>query len=79
MFFSLKKLLIHGRSRTVLAMLKEASNLNKHFDVYVTETSYDKSGYFEYFVENLMGKCFFVYNNFEKKLTAFNRSFHNLL
>jgi translation initiation factor 2B subunit (eIF-2B alpha/beta/delta family) len=36
--------LIHGRSRTVLAMLKEANKLNKHFDVYVTETSADKSG-----------------------------------
>ncbi len=41
------KLLIHARSRTVLAMLEEANKLNKHFDVYVTETSYDRSGFVE--------------------------------
>jgi len=38
------KILVHSRSRTVLATLKEAHNMHKRLYVYVTECSANKSG-----------------------------------
>lgn len=38
------KLLVHSRSRTIMATLKEAFEMKKRFYVYVTESSQDKSG-----------------------------------
>ena len=42
--FFLQKILVHSRSRTVLATLKEAHNMHKRLYVYVTECSANKSG-----------------------------------
>lgn len=42
--FILQKILVHSRSRTVLATLKEAHNMHKRLYVYVTECSANKSG-----------------------------------
>ena len=36
----LQKVLVHSRSRTVVATLKEAHAMNKRFEVYVTQSSF---------------------------------------
>ena len=42
--FILQKILVHSRSRTVLATLKEAHNMHKRLYVYVTECAANNSG-----------------------------------
>ena len=37
---NLQKVLVHSRSRTVVATLKEAHAMNKRFEVYVTQSSF---------------------------------------
>ena len=36
----LQKVLVHSRSRTVVATLKEAHAMNKRFEVFVTQSSF---------------------------------------
>ena len=38
-----QKVLVHSRSRTVVATLKEAHRLNKRFEVFVTKSSFDQT------------------------------------
>ena len=38
-----QKVLVHSRSRTVVATLKEAHAMNKRFEVFVTESSFQKA------------------------------------
>ena len=42
--FFLQKILVHSRSRTVLATLKEAHNMHKRLYVYVTECASNNTG-----------------------------------
>ena len=39
-FHYFQKVLVHSRSRTVVATLKEAHAMNKRFEVYVTQSSF---------------------------------------
>lgn len=44
-YFILQRVLTHSHSRVVLETMIEAANANKRFEVYVTVSSPDSSGY----------------------------------